>query len=165
MDVGLFEPRRIDPEIGRTVLDDAECRLRTLAHHLAELTGEDQSSPTGHARCLDEQDITADRRPGKARCHTRNACPHRDFAFELGSSQYSWQVIDADWNRSAFAFGDAHGGVAQRLADLAFKAAHARFARVPLDDLAKGLVGDLDLFRLETVRFHLATNEITARDF
>src|SRR5262245_56452339 len=122
MDVGFFELRRIDPEVGRAVFDDAECCLRALAHHLAELSGEDQSSPSWHARRLDEQDVPADGCPGKTRRHARNARAHGDLAFELGRSQYERQVANADTDRSAFIFGDAHGGVAQRLADLAFKA-------------------------------------------
>ena len=61
-------------------------------------------------------------------------------------------------------FGDAHGGVAQRLADLALEAAHAGFARVALDDVAQRIVGDLDLARLEPVRLHLPAHQIAMRD-
>ena len=48
---------------------------------------------------------------------------------------------------SALPFGDAHGGMAQDLADLALEVAHAGLARVVLDDLAQRLVVDLDLVR------------------
>ena len=61
--------------------------------------------------------------------------------------------VDAD--RSALAFGNAHRGMPQRLADLALEAAHARFARVALDDVAEHIVADLDLALLQPVRLHL----------
>ena len=61
-------------------------------------------------------------------------------------------------------FGDAHGGVAQRLADLALEAAHAGLAGVALDDVAERVVADLDLPRLEAVRLQLAPHQVAARD-
>ncbi len=59
------------PIDGRLVLDQAQRGLRALAHHLAELAGQDQPAAAGRARRLDEQDVAAHRRPGKARGHAR----------------------------------------------------------------------------------------------
>src|SRR5262249_44113872 len=121
---------------GSAVLDDAEGRLRALAHYLAELAGEDQPSPSRHARCLNEQDIASDGCPGKTCCHARDARTHRQFAFELSGPKHSRQVVDVDADRPACTLRDAHGSMAQSFTDLALKGAHARFAGVSLDDLA-----------------------------
>ncbi len=45
------------------------------------------------------------------------------------------------------ALGDAHRDVAQHLADLALEIAHARFARVVVDDRHQRVVADLALLR------------------
>ena len=62
------------------------------------------------------------------------------------------------------AFGDAHRDVAQHRADLALEVAHARFARVVVDDRHQRVVADLALFRLEPCRFELARDEVAPRD-
>ena len=84
----------------------------------------------GRARRLDEQDVAADRRPGEAGGDAGDAGAHRHLALELGGPEHGGEIVDIDTDRSAFAFGDAHGGVAQGLADLALEVAHAGLARV-----------------------------------
>ena len=49
-------------------------------------------------------------------------------------------------------------------ADLALEVAHARLARVLLDDRRQGRVGELDLGRLQAVGLDLARDEVTAGD-
>src|SRR5262249_20029116 len=163
VDVELLEPRRIDPEIGGTVLDDAERRLSALAHHLAQLAGQDQPSAPGRACRLDEQDVTANRRPGKTGGDAGNAGAHRKLALELGGAQHAGQVLGGDTDRSLLAFGDAHGSLPQRLADLALETAHARLARVVLDDVAHRLVANIGVFRFETIGLKLAAHQIATR--
>jgi hypothetical protein len=63
VDVALLEATGIDAERAGAILDDAESRLRALAHDLAELPGQDQPTAAGCARRLDEQDVAADRGP------------------------------------------------------------------------------------------------------
>src|SRR4029453_2162813 len=135
-DVHLLETRRINTEIGGAILYDAERRLRALAHDFAELAGEDQPATPRCAGSLDEQDVAADRRPGKAGGDAGDACAHRQLALELGRTEHGGETVDIDRDRSSLPFGDAHGGMAQGLAELSFEVAHASFARVVLNNRA-----------------------------
>src|SRR5262245_58353385 len=164
VDVRLLKARHVNAKIGGTILDDAERRLRALAHDFAELAGQDQPPATGRARGLDEQDVAADRSPGEAGGDAGNAGTHREYAFELGGPEHGRQIVNDDANRPAFAFGDAHGGVAQGLADLTLETAHASFARVTLNDLAQRPITNLGLLRCQAVRLELATHKISARN-
>ena len=55
----------IDAELGGLSLYQTERRLRRLLHDIAELPGQYQLAAARHARRFDEEDVTADRRPGK----------------------------------------------------------------------------------------------------
>ena len=50
------------------------------------------------------------------------------------------------------------------LADLTLEAAHARLARVAVDDRTQHLVADLHLIGLETVGLELTLHQVTPRD-
>src|SRR5690606_23535684 len=121
VDVALLEAALVDTEQARPVLDDAERGLRTLLHDVAELSGEDELAAAGQARRLDEEDVAADRSPGKTGGHAGHARAHGDFAFELARAEDGGKVVLVDADRPALALGDAHGGVAERLADLALQ--------------------------------------------
>src|SRR4029077_13723483 len=107
---------------------------RALAHDFAELTGENELARAGHARCLDEQNVAADRRPSEPGGDAGDAGAHRGFAFELRRAEDRGKIASRDADRAALALGNAHRGMAQRLTDQAFQAAHAGFASVVLDN-------------------------------
>ena len=50
----------------------------------------------------------------------------------FGAPRIATTILARDADRAAAAFGNAHRGVAQHLADLAFEPAHAGFAGVAL---------------------------------
>src|SRR3990167_4529845 len=113
-----------------------------------------------HAGGFDEQDIAADRRPGKPGRHAWHARAHRDLTLELRLTENCTKIVMADHDRSNSAFGDAYGGMAEYLADLSFESADAGLARVMLNDLAQRRLGDFHLPFLDTVGFHLAANQV-----
>ncbi len=137
VDVALGEERLVDAERSGAVLDDRERRLRALLHHVAELARENEPAVAADARCLDEEDVAADRRPGEPGRDARHARAHRHLVLELQRPEHGRKLVLADADRAALALGDAHGRVAQRLADLALEIAHAGFARVVADDLGQ----------------------------
>ena len=57
-----------------------------------------------------------------------------------GGPRIVGEIAAVDADRPAGAFGDAHRGMAQRLADLALEVAHAGLARVVVDDVAQRVV-------------------------
>ena len=138
--------------------------MRAFPHHLTELTGQDQFARAGNARCFDEQDIAADRRPGEAGGNARHACAHRSLALELWRAEDGRKIFPRDADGPALSFGKAHGGMAQRLADLTLQAPYARFAGIVLDDIADRFVRDVDLVRLEPVCLHLPSYQIAVGD-
>jgi hypothetical protein len=71
---------------------------------------------------------------------------------------------DLDLAVPDLALGDFAGDFAADRADLALEVAHARLARVLLDDRGQRRVGKLDLRRLEAVGFDLAGDEVAAGD-
>src|SRR4029077_5040824 len=93
VDVALLEAAWIDAERDGAVLDDGERGLRAFLHHVAELAGEDQPAGAGNPGGFDEQDIAADRRPGKTGGHAGHAGPHRHFVFELWRAEYDHKLI------------------------------------------------------------------------
>ena len=54
MDVAFLEQRRRDADRGGAALDDPERGLGALAHHFAELAGQDQLAGPGNAGGLDD---------------------------------------------------------------------------------------------------------------
>ena len=118
----------------------------------------------GVRRRLDEQDIAADRGPGETGRDAGHAGTHRRLALELRRAEDRDQIFARDPDRAALPFGNAHRGVAQRLADQPLQTAHARFTGVVLDDVAQNIVADLDLAGFQPVRLHLALHQIAVGD-
>ena len=81
-----------------------------------------------------------------------------------GGPEYGAKIVGVDPDRPALTLGDADGDVAQGLADLALEVAHAGLARVALDDVAQGRVGDLDLLRLQAVGLQLPPHQVAPGD-
>ena len=117
-----------------------------------------------HARRLDEEDVAADRRPGKPGRDAGHRGAHGDLALEPALAEDRHELLDADADQAVLAFSQPDRRVAQDLADLSLKIAHARFARIGVDDLAQRRLRDLDLAVLDAVRLHLALDQIARGD-
>ena len=128
------------------------------------MTGEDKLPRAWDPCGLDEQDIAADRGPGKAGRHTRYAGAHRHLVLEPLGAEDRGKIacIDAHFVRASFS--DLDRRMPKCPADLAFEAAYARFARIVLNDVAQRLVGDFGLLGLEAVRLQLAPDQIAPGD-
>src|SRR4030095_9668542 len=73
--------------------------LRALAHHVAEHAGQDQMLLRArHHGDLDEEDVAADRRPGKTRGYSRSCGPLRHLVDEARPSEVLAQVLDGYLN-------------------------------------------------------------------
>ena len=134
------------PSCARARLDERQRRLRAFLHHVAELAGQDQLARCPACARLDEQDVAADRRPRETGRDAGHAAAHRDFGLELARAEDRVQdrrgpIVTC----LRGAFGDAHRDVAQHVADLALEIAHARLARVVVDDRQQRVVADLAL--------------------
>ena len=164
MDVALVDQAGLDAEGGRLSLDQGERGLDALAHDLAQLAGQDQLAAAGRAGRLDEQYVAAHRRPGEAGGHARHAGAHGDFVLEPHRAQQLLQVGRADPDLGRRALGNLHRDMAQRAADLAFEAAHARLAGIARDDLLQCCIVDLGLLRLQPVGLELAPHQVAPGD-
>ena len=134
VNVGLLERLRGDAEFSRARLDQRQRGLRAFLHHVAQLAGQDELAGAGHARGFDEQDIAAHRRPREAGGDAGDAAAHRDLGLELARAEDRGEIVGADRHLLRAAFGDAHRDIAEHVADLALEIAHARLARVVVDD-------------------------------
>src|SRR6185503_9885666 len=102
-------------------LDQAVRGLRALLHHVAELAGELQAPAARRAGRLDEQDVAADRGPGKACRHARYAGAHRHLVLEPHGPEDPLDVLHADMALVALALGELDRDRAQHAADLALQ--------------------------------------------
>src|SRR6185437_1615787 len=123
-----------------------------------------QLAVAGRARRLDEQDVAADRRPGKPGGNARDAAAHRDFGLELARAQNRVQLVGTDDALLHGAFGNPDGNTPEHLSDLALEVAHARLARVVVDDRQQRLVGDLALLARKAGGLEPPRHEVAARD-
>ena len=129
--MSLFSKRLASmPSAAARFLTMRQSRLRALLHHVAELARQDEPAGARDAGRLDEQDVAAHGRPGEAGGHAGHAGAHRGLALEARRAEDRHEVVARDPDRPALPFGNAHRGVPQRLADLAFEIPHAGFAGV-----------------------------------
>ena len=124
----------VDAELSGAALDQGQRRLRALAHHVAELAGQDQRALSGRAGGLDEEDVAADRRPGEPGRDAGHAGAHRDLVFEAGLAEHRGEILRGDDDPVGAAFGDLDRGIAQCLADFALQIANAGLAGIAADD-------------------------------
>jgi hypothetical protein len=164
VDIRLLEHFSRDAEALGARLDERQRRLRTLFHHVTELTREDEPAVPRHSRGLDEQDVAADRSPRETRGNARDAAAHRDFGLELARTENSREVVPGDGRVLRVAVRNAHGHVAEHVADLPFEIAHAGFARVVVDDRHQHVVADGHLLGGQPRRLELALDQVPPRD-
>ena len=154
--------RRIDAELRSATLDGRQGRLRTFAHDVAELSGQDQAALAGHAGRFDEENVAAYRRPCEAGRDTGNAGAQRDLAFEAGLAEHGSEIVRADRHLFVRSLRDLHRGMPQRLADFPLERPDAGLARVALDDQSERFIFDPGLVRLQAIRLQLAAKRDSA---
>src|SRR6185312_7081111 len=164
VDVALVEELRIDAELGRLRLDQAQRRLRGFLHDFAQLSRQDQLAAARHARRLDEEDVATDRCPCEARGDTRDRGPLRYLVLEARRPQHLGDIVRLETDTLDFAFGDTHGGAAQQRPDLPLQIAAAGLAGVLADETRERRIGKAGLRRRQAVRLQLAGNEIALGD-
>src|SRR5262249_8281199 len=113
VDVAPGENLVVNAERPRARLDEAQRRLGAFLHHLAELAGEDEPAGSGRARRLDEENVAAERRPGKPGGDAGNAGAHRDFVLKAPRAQDGGEVADIDPRARRLAFGYLHGDMTE----------------------------------------------------
>ena len=84
------------PSAAARFLTMRERGLRAFLHHVAELAGQDQPPAAGNARRLDEQDVAADRRPGKPGRDAGHAGAHRHLVLELRRAEDRDEIVARD---------------------------------------------------------------------
>src|SRR5258706_332962 len=162
--VHFLERGRIDAKRGGARFHQGERGLGGFLHHVAELAGENQPAGTRGAARLDEQNVSADRRPREARGDARHAGAQRHLVLEFGRPENLREVTLFDSHLLHPAFGDAYCRAPAHSADLALERPHARFPRVIADDRGQGRVGDPELLGLEPIFLELARDEVAARN-
>src|ERR1700676_1846852 len=95
--IGFFEQSEVDAELWRARLHQRQGRLRTLLHHLTELTGKNELAAPEHPRRLDKKDIAAGRRPGEASRHARHAGAHGDLPLKPRRAENKEKVSRLYW--------------------------------------------------------------------
>src|SRR5690606_28926023 len=151
-------------ELGEPTLRERDRGLCALLHHVAELTGQNQLTLARYFGGFDEQDVAAGRRPRKPGRDAGHARPELRLALEARRPEDLGDLVRVDLDALGFALGDLHRDVAQHGADLALEIAHARFARIAVDDEPQRIVVDRRLLGLQAVRLELALDQIALRD-
>ena len=127
--------------------DVAHRRLRRLLHDVAELAGQGQLALARHQRRLDGQDLAADFRPGQARGDADLVLLLGQRLAEARHAEVLGDLGRRDLHAERLALDD---DLARHLAadgrDLALEIAHARLARVALDDRLERPVSERDVF-------------------
>ena len=155
VDVGAAVEVAVQPQRRGARAHVADRRLRRLLHDVAELAGEHQLALARDDRDLGRQQIAAVHGDGQAVDQPDLVLPLLAARSGTGAGPGSVAAACGDPPAVAAAVAErAHGrllgdDVARDLAadgrDLALEAADARLLRVVVDDVADGVLGDLDL--------------------
>ncbi len=133
VDVRLLEVDG-DAEILDVRAHPRQTRARRLLHHVAELAGQDQGPLAGHRGGLDEEDVAAGRRPGEAGGDARDLRPLGRLRVELLRPEDVGDGSPGSGSDRRAVLGHLDRDGADDAGDLALEVAHARLARVLLDD-------------------------------
>src|SRR5690348_11081683 len=85
--IGVIELSRIDSEIHGLCLHETQRSLRTLLHHITQLTGQDQLSTSGQLRRLDEENVSAHGRPSESGRNSGDRGPLSHVVLEASGSE------------------------------------------------------------------------------
>src|ERR1043166_3149447 len=110
-----------------------------------------QPSFARHCSCLDEQNITADRRPCQSGCNARQARAQCNFVKKLLRTEISPNVVPVDSNLFFETFGDASCHTAAYGSQLTLELSHSGFAGVSANNFADCGIGKSYLIGAETV--------------
>ncbi len=147
--------------------EPARVRVRDLGgldHHLAELSGLLEARTVGlHRGCFDVQRVATHAGPGQTADDAgRRRVVDRLFR-EDALAQKLADLGGTDLDTLRF-LEDLHGALAHDLLDLLLDTAHARVARVAVDDLAQRGLRDGELGALEVQRPELPRQEVAVGD-
>ena len=107
----------VDPHGQCARFQQAQGGLHTFLHHVAELPCQDQLARAGYPGRLNEQDVAADRRPGKARGDARNRRVLRHIGVEAARAKYGSDHVGVDGQHCLLPFGHPgppHDGTSRR---------------------------------------------------
>src|SRR5262249_42236011 len=102
-----------------------------------------------------------DGRPRKASRDAGHARAHGQLALVRWRTKNGRKIFLANSNWSGLSFGNVHGRMPKRLADLAFEVSNPGLAGVILDDLPQRFVGNIDLPWPNSVCLHLPRHQVT----
>jgi len=123
-----------------------ERRPRRFLHHIAELSGQHETTLAGHRRRLDEEDVAPHAGDGETGCYTGHCSARCGLLKELRPAerfQHSGRIDDHRLRLAAFR--NARRRLAEHGAQLALELADAGLARVFDRHGLEQLVADLDL--------------------
>ncbi len=138
----------------------AVCGLSRFLHYVAQMSGQCQLATPFHNRCLDIEDLTSNRRPGKSRGNADLVFFAFFFGHMLGNAKI---LVYLSWrNRSGLcrSTGDFFRDLATYPCDLTLDVSKPCFACVLCYDLSDGLVGKLYEFIAKSVFFNLPGYQI-----
>jgi len=122
---------------------------------------------TAHAAGFDEDDVAAHGGPDEAHGHPGLLDALLDFLLraKLRHTQEFAHHLRRDHHLVGLALGDTASLLADEGGDFTFEIAHARFARVAVDDLPQPFLGEFELLAfLDAVFLGLLRNQVLARD-
>ena len=155
MEVVALEEVRLQAglELGRVGADEGQRRLRGLAHHVAELAGDDQLPRARVVGRLDEQHVAAGRRPRQAGRDSRLAGAPPRLREHAPPPEHRARLRRRDGHVALrLALGELERHLAADRAQLALQIPHAGLARVLGDHDVDHLVLDRDLVGFRPLR-------------
>src|SRR4051794_3278639 len=142
-----------------------ERRGRRLLHHVTELPRHLELALAGVGGRLHEQHVAAHGSPGEAGGHPRLVGSAVHVGLEAALAEQLHHRLRADRAlRPALALRELARHLAAGRADLALQVAHARLARVAVDEHVERVVGERDLRTADAVALHLARHEVALGD-
>ena len=162
VDVPVLVEVRLQTQPGRHRPDPGQGSLRRLLHNVSDLARNSQVTAAAGKAGLDEQDLTSNRRPGKA---NRNARAF-DAVFEffgnlkLAGPQQVRNDFLGHLGLRWLTFEDSSGVLPANVSDLTLEVPDARFTRVVSGDVLEGIFIEEDLVRLDAIVFPLAGHQI-----
>src|SRR5919205_2068798 len=121
-----------DVELFCTRLRVGISRLRRLAHHVAELAGQNKISLAFHAQRFDEKHVTADSSPRETGCDSDLVFLQYFFRNDLRRAEKLVHALQRNSDSAFVTFGNLARHFSTDLADLAFELAQSGFLRVLL---------------------------------